>query len=179
MGYAGGRLENPTYHSLGDHTETVQVDFSPEEASYAQQLEVFWAAHDPFRKPWSRQYMSLIICADEAQMDVAQKSKRALEERVGRSVWTEIVGPAPFTLAEGYHQKYYLRRVGPVISFLEAVYPDMEDLVNSTAAARLNGYVGGYGTRDTLAGEIEHYGLPEPARAALLGKRSATLGCTG
>ena len=26
VGYAGGTKENPTYRSLGDHTETLQVD---------------------------------------------------------------------------------------------------------------------------------------------------------
>ena len=27
MGYCGGTLKDPTYHHLGDHSETVQVDF--------------------------------------------------------------------------------------------------------------------------------------------------------
>jgi len=29
VGYAGGDKPSPTYRSIGDHTETVQIDFDP------------------------------------------------------------------------------------------------------------------------------------------------------
>jgi len=38
-------------------------------------------------------------------------------------------------------------------------YPDMNDFVASTSAARVNGYLGGYGTLESLNNEIESYGL--------------------
>ena len=33
VGYAGGSRKDPTYHKLGDHTETVQMTYDPEEVS--------------------------------------------------------------------------------------------------------------------------------------------------
>ena len=30
VGYAGGTKPSPTYYSLGDHTETVELDYDPE-----------------------------------------------------------------------------------------------------------------------------------------------------
>ena len=42
---------------------------------------------------------------------------------------------------------------------MQAVYPDMQDLVNSTAAARINGYLEGYGTNGALKKEIGDLGL--------------------
>ncbi len=51
VGYTGGRTEHPTYrqvcgHRTG-HAEAVEVTFDPEQISYAELLERFWAAHDP------------------------------------------------------------------------------------------------------------------------------------
>ena len=34
VGFAGGTKENPTYRSLGDHTETVLIEYDPELTSY-------------------------------------------------------------------------------------------------------------------------------------------------
>ena len=39
VGYAGGSKDNPTYHNLGDHTETLQIDYDPEKIDYARLLE--------------------------------------------------------------------------------------------------------------------------------------------
>jgi len=41
VGYAGGAKQNPTYHALGDHTETIQIDYDPSRLSYEQLLEIF------------------------------------------------------------------------------------------------------------------------------------------
>jgi hypothetical protein len=29
VGYTGGKKKNPTYHSLGDHSESIQIDYDP------------------------------------------------------------------------------------------------------------------------------------------------------
>ena len=49
-----------------------------------------------------------------------------------------------------------------------AIYPDPADIVNSTAAARVNGYLGGYGTLADLQAEIDRLGLSPEAQSALL-----------
>ncbi len=36
VGYCGGKKLNPTYDSMGDHTETTQLDFNPEKLTFAQ-----------------------------------------------------------------------------------------------------------------------------------------------
>lgn len=49
-----------------------------------------------------------------------------------------------------------------------ALYPDPVDFVNSTAAARVNGYLGGYGTPTDLQAEIGDWGLSPAAQETLL-----------
>jgi len=169
VGYAGGTTENPTYHNLGDHTETVQIEYDPTRTSFQELLDVFWAGHDPTRPAWSRQYASTIFYHDEEQRRLAQASKEQYETRCGCRAYTEIVPAATFYLAEDYHQKYRLRQSPTFMDEFAAIYPDPADLVNSTAAARVNGYLGGYGTLADLQAEIDDLGLSPEAREELLG----------
>jgi hypothetical protein len=79
----------------------------------------------------------------------------------------------PFTgfyMAEAYHQKYLLQGEPSLIKEFELMYPLPSDLVNSTAAARINGYLGGYGTYKDLQGEIDGFGLSRSAQKYLLNK---------
>ena len=53
-GYTGGHKEHPTYrqvcgHRTG-HAEAVEVTFDPDQVSYEELLERFWATHDPTQK---------------------------------------------------------------------------------------------------------------------------------
>jgi peptide-methionine (S)-S-oxide reductase len=48
-----------------------------------------------------------------------------------------------------YHQKYYLKQHS-LYKELSRIYPRHQDLVDSTAAARMNGYLGGSGTKTQL-----------------------------
>ncbi len=73
----------------------------------------------------------------------------------------------PFYQAEDYHQKYRLKYVGVVYEDFQRMYPDHDDIVRSTAAARCNGIISGYGTRDELGDEIDSYGLTESALKVL------------
>lgn len=144
VGYAGGAKADPTYRSLGDHTETIQIDWNPEKVSYEQLLEVFWGSHNPTYPPMSRQYMSAIFYADSAQKELAELSKQRIEAQLGKKVYTEILPLERFYLAEDHHQKYYLRNSPELVAELRAIYPNEADWIDSTAAARLNGYAGGY-----------------------------------
>ncbi len=168
VGYAGGTAENPTYHKLGDHTETVQIEYDPTEISYQELLDVFWTGHNPTRPAWSRQYASIIFYQDEEQRRLAEASKEQYETQCGCRVYTEIVPATTFYLAEDYHQKYRLRQSPTFMGEFAALYPDPADFVNSTAAARVNGYLGGYGTLDDLQAEIDDLGLSTEAQEALL-----------
>ena len=48
------------------------------------------------------------------------------------------------------------------------MYPDTDDFINSTAAARVNGYVAGYGTLETLQEELDSLGLSPEGNERLL-----------
>ena len=109
-GTLAATTENPTYHHLGDHTETVQIEYDPTLISYQELLDVFWAGHDPTRPAFSQQYASIIFYHDEEQERLAQESKERQETRCGCQVYTEIVPATEFYLAEEYHQKYRLQQ---------------------------------------------------------------------
>jgi len=146
VGYAGGTTADPSYYALGDHTEVVQVEYDPGELAYADLLDVFWSNHDPTTQAGKRQYRNVVLTTTPAQREVTERSKRALEERIGQSVATPIESLDQFFLAEQYHQKYELRSTPIIGDELEDVYGDA--LVDSTVAARLNGFVAGYGDDD-------------------------------
>lgn len=134
VGYTGGEKEHPEYRSLGDHTETVQIDYDPEEISYEELLDVFWSNHDytAKRKP---QYASKIFYHTERQLELARETKSDEAE-------TQILPMETFWLAEDYHQKYHLRQYPEIIEKFEEIYSP-EEFINSTAAAKLNAITGG------------------------------------
>ncbi|MCA9491709.1 MAG: peptide-methionine (S)-S-oxide reductase [Myxococcales bacterium] len=166
VGYTGGRTADPTYRALGDHSEAVQIGYDPSVISYERLLTEFFAAHDPRGEPWSRQYRSAIFVVDAAERRAAELSLRAAEKRLGEPVSTAIEQAGTFTRAEDYHQKYELRHVGPVWAELTAAYPDLDDLLRSTAAARMNAYAGGYLPQDQLP--VDQLGLSPRARDVLI-----------
>jgi peptide-methionine (S)-S-oxide reductase len=155
VGYAGGTRENPTYHSLGDHTETIQIDYDPTQISYEELLEVYWGSHNPALQPWSRQYMSIIFYHDSSQRELALESKRSEETSSGQQVYTEIIPFSEFYLAEDYHQKYHLQQVPELMEELATIYPNFVDFVDSTAVARINGYAGGHVSFQELQEQLD------------------------
>jgi len=159
VGYAGGKKKDPTYHDLGDHSETVQVDFDPTKTSYGELLDIFWKSHNPTSEPWSRQYMAAVFYHDEEQRKEAEESRHRIASRLKGEVKTRILPFTGFYLAEDYHQKYTLRLNRKLLDEFRAMYPTAEGLLNSTAAARVNGYLAGYGGCASLKGEIHDLGL--------------------
>lgn len=109
VGYTGGTTADPTYRSMGDHTESIQLDYDPDVISYEELLAEFWAQHSPTRPSRSRQYASAIFYADEEQRRAAEESKRRMESRLGVTLHTDIVPLERFYLAEEYHQHYYAK----------------------------------------------------------------------
>jgi len=168
VGYAGGSTASPTYHNIGDHSETIQIDYDPAQISYAELLEVFWTSHTPTSRPWSRQYMSIIFYHNDEQKRLAEETLGREASRAGAEIFTEIVPHTEFYLAEGYHQKYRLRQVPELADEFTAIYPDLQDFVNSTAVTRVNGYLGGHSTLTRLEAEIDALGLSPAGREKLL-----------
>jgi peptide-methionine (S)-S-oxide reductase len=168
VGYAGGSKSNPTYRDLGDHSETIEIDYDPTQITYEELLEIFWSNHSPTSRSFSRQYASIIFTHDEEQQRLAEEAKAREEAERGQTIYTEILPYTEFWLAEDYHQKYRLRGNRDLVGEYTALYPELEDFVNSTATARVNGYLGGNGTLAQFEAEIDELGLSAEGREVLV-----------
>jgi peptide-methionine (S)-S-oxide reductase len=119
VGYEGGTVANPTYeqvcsHRTG-HAEVVQVEYDPEEVSYEELLETFWAEHDPTTlnrqgPDVGSQYRSVIFFHTPEQESVARASRERAQEGLDRPIVTEITPASEFWRAEEYHQQYLVKR---------------------------------------------------------------------
>ena len=119
-GYAGGHVENPGYRAVctgtTGHAEVVQVDFDPQQITYRELLEVFFAIHDPTTlnrqgADVGTQYRSAIFYHDDGQK---QEAERTIAELGAQDIWdnpivTEVVPLTKFYPAEDYHREYYDR----------------------------------------------------------------------
>lgn len=115
-GYTGGKTANPTYKEVctgtTGHVEVAEVTFDPSKVSFEKILEVFWASHDPTTlnrqgADIGTQYRSAIFYHDEAQKEIAEKSKRAAQKEFKDPIVTEITPLTKFYVAEDYHHNYY------------------------------------------------------------------------
>lgn len=89
VGYAGGKKARPTYHDLGDHTETLEIEYDPKQLSFDDILHKFAAQHDmAARNP--RQYQSAIFYHDEEQREAAQRFLEAHQARTNRPIATRL-----------------------------------------------------------------------------------------
>lgn len=117
-GYMGGHVDNPTYRQVcsGDtgHVEVVRLTFDPDELSFRDLLEVFFAIHDPTTlnqqgNDVGTQYRSVIFYTSEQQHAAAEQM---IAELNGKHAWpnpivTTVEPAAKFFMAEDYHQEYY------------------------------------------------------------------------
>jgi peptide-methionine (S)-S-oxide reductase len=170
VGYAGGTRPNPTYRSLGDHTETLRVEFDPAAVSYEELLEVFWESHDPTARAYSRQYRAVVFYHGEEQKRLAEASRGRVAARLSSPIRTEVLPAGPFTPAEDYHQKYYLRNSGELMEEFKRLFPDPKGFARSTAAARANGYLGRHADADTVRRALPSLGLSPRGQALLADK---------
>jgi len=124
---------------MGDHTESIQIDFDPDMISYERLLELFWANHSSYYRSGT-QYKSAIWYHDSTQEALAKESMEAHKKESKRTIYTTIdPAKADFTLAEDYHQKYSLRHYKEVVKALNL---SNKDLIDSPISAKLNGYLG-------------------------------------
>ncbi|GGK82724.1 peptide-methionine (S)-S-oxide reductase MsrA [Rufibacter glacialis] len=168
VGFAGGTTENPTYRTLADHIEVVQLEFNPKEVTYGQLLERFFNQHTPTKEPRKRQYTSAIFFHNPEQEEVARQVIKEAEGRLQEKLKTEMHSYKAFYLAEERHQKWKLRRVPEVLQELQKIYPDPEAFNNSPAVARVNGYVAGIGEKERFMEEMGSLGLSYPVQQVLL-----------
>ena len=117
-GYSGGHTQNPTYREVCSettgHAEVANVNFNPQEISFKEILQVFFAVHDP--TTLNRQgndvgssYRSAIFYHDENQKRIAEEViKEVTAEGVyDKPIVTEVTKFDKFYIAENYHQEYF------------------------------------------------------------------------
>lgn len=119
VGYAGGKLKNPSYEQVctdrTGHAEVVQVEYDPTIINYDQLLETFWKCHDPTTPnrqgpDVGTQYRSAIFYYTEEQEKQALASKQKISKKYKNPIVTEIERAGTFYPAEEYHQKYLMKR---------------------------------------------------------------------
>ena len=119
VGYAAGYTPNPTYREVCSggtgHAEVVLVVFDPRNVSYSDLVKVFWESHDPTQgmrqgNDVGTQYRSGIYYFNDAQRDIAERSKEAFQQQLRRAgyatITTEVLPAPEFYYAEDYHQQY-------------------------------------------------------------------------
>lgn len=115
-GYSGGKTPNPTYEQVcsnsTEHAEVVMIDYDETQISYEELLDAFWMKHDPTTlnrqgPDVGDQYRSAIFYFDEEQQTLAKESLKNLQQKLERSIVTEITEADTFWKAEEYHQKYF------------------------------------------------------------------------
>lgn len=156
VGYSGGTTPSPTYHNLGDHSESIQIDFDPSRISYEELLTIARASGNFGGRSWSRQYRSAVFYHNDAQREAAV--------RLGL---TEVEPFRSFTRAEDYHQKYYLQQSALAREFY-AMFPSEKAWTDATATARANAIVGGHMSREQIEAVLPVLGVSEATGQKLL-----------
>ena len=113
--------------------------------------------------------MTAIFTNNDGQKRIAMDSLAKQRLSLGK-VQTQVLAKTTFTLAEDYHQKYYLRNDAALMKELAKFHFSEEEFVNSTAVARLSAYVGGHGDASTLERDLPGLGLGTDAGRALLAR---------
>ncbi len=117
-GYTGGQKPNPTYKEVSygrtEHAEGIQVFYDPQEISYEELVEIFFATHDPTTPnrqgpDIGKQYRSAVYYHNEKQKEIIEHHIAKLTEAKVYSdpIVTQIEAYKTFYLAEDYHQDYY------------------------------------------------------------------------
>ena len=112
--------------------------------------------------------MSIVFYHNDEQKRLAMETRDREAAKINGEIFTEIIPASEFYLAEAYHQKYRLRQVPDLMKEFSIMYPDNDDFVDSTAAARINGHLGGHGTFEALQAELSDLGLSPAGSKRLL-----------
>jgi peptide-methionine (S)-S-oxide reductase len=117
-GYSGGHTENPTYQQVCSettgHAEVAQIKFNPDEISFKEILQVFFAVHNP--TTLNRQgndigtsYRSAIFYHSDEQKRIAEETIKEVEAEgvYDNPIVTEVTPLTKFYPAENYHQEYF------------------------------------------------------------------------
>lgn len=117
-GYAGGKMEKPSYEQVSSgttgHAEVIRVTYDPATIFYEDLLTVFFGSHDPTTPNQQgadvgEQYRSIILYQTDEEKATAERISREIQDSLtdGSRVVTQIVPLGEFFKAEDYHQNYF------------------------------------------------------------------------
>ncbi|KEJ00771.1 methionine-S-sulfoxide reductase [Clostridium botulinum A2B7 92] len=168
VGYTGGNTLFPTYNSIGDHLETLEVYYDSSKIAFENLLTIFEKNHNYIVRPNLLQYYSAIFYNNENEKELCLDWKKNKKEELKTEVLTRISPIEKFYYAEFYHQKYYIQLEPVIMSNLRSKFSTGNDLISSPLCHKLNAYLAGYGSLKELNKEIEDFNLSEDAKNRLL-----------
>jgi len=130
-GYIGGAVPNPTYEAVcggrTGHAEAIRIVFDPDQISYGDLLDIFFATHDPTTpnrqgNDVGTQYRSAIFPHNPNQEEEARAGIARAQADWPAPIVTTIEADAPWYPAEDYHQRYW-ERVGDRNPYCMSVIP--------------------------------------------------------
>lgn len=141
---------------MGDHTESIEIDFDPAVISYQQLLAHALAQGSFGGRSYSKQYRSVVFYHSDEQKAPAQAMNIA-----------ELEPFRLFTRAEDYHQKYYLQQSAVAKDFYK-MFPGSKAFTDSTAVTRANAIVGGHVAKEGIQGMLPVLGVSEATAQKML-----------
>ena len=144
-GYTGGRGA-ATYRDVCSgrtgHAEAIQVTYDPQQLSYREVLEMFFAFHDPTTldrqgPDVGSQYRSAIFFASPEQERTAREviARLTADGVFPAPIVTEVAPLTTFHPAEDYHQGYY--RQNPEQAYCRAMIAPKVAKLRAKFASRL------------------------------------------
>jgi len=115
-GFAGGRVENPTYEEVtyGDtgHLEVVEVRYDPDVVAYAELVAYHLRHIDPLDAGGQfcdrgESYTTAVFYSSADEKAAANAAVAEAEAALGETVATTVRELTAFYPAEDYHQDYY------------------------------------------------------------------------
>jgi peptide-methionine (S)-S-oxide reductase len=115
-GYIGGQVDSPTYKQVcggnTGHAEAIRVTYNPDQISYDDLLDIFFATHDPTQlnrqgNDVGTQYRSTIFPLNAEQTEAARRGIERAAAGWPAPIVTTIEQPTTWWPAEDYHQDYW------------------------------------------------------------------------
>jgi len=144
-GYTGGHADDPTYRQVcgGDtgHAEAIRITFDPDQLSYDDLLDIFFATHDPTQlnrqgNDVGTQYRSAIFPGSPEQEEAAKRAIARNQANWPGPIVTTIEPRGTWWPAEYYHQEYW-EGEGQSSPYCLAVIPPKLQKLRKSFAARV------------------------------------------
>jgi len=113
VGYTCGTTADPTYQSIGDHSEAIRITYDPAELDAEELMRRFWQMHQPMPMAFTgNQYRSAIFTHSAEQKAQAETVMGDLMGSNSLVANTKLEPASTFYRAEEYHQRFISKQTG-------------------------------------------------------------------